>query len=194
LLSYLQSSFLPFLDRLVAAETSKFRIVNLIAASLFLIWEVRRLFLLIINVREGKSNGLSKPPRLKSRWSLNELNHAAFNICLFPPLFFFYGLYYTDVVSALLVLMTYRFHLQRANKRLFLAGVASLLFRQTNIFWVAIFLGGLEVNRVLARGRPGIEFPERSTFLDVVTGSLQHACVYDPLLSKAHAEGIVILE
>jgi alpha-1,2-glucosyltransferase len=125
----------------------------------------------------------------RPRWSLHELNHAAFNICLFPPLFFFYGLYYTDVVSALLVLMAYRFHLQQANKSLVLAGLASLLFRQTNIFWVAIFLGGIEANRSLARGRLGIEFSENPTFLEVTAGSLQNACIYDPLLGKAHAEG-----
>lgn len=156
-----------------------------------LVWEVRRVLLLIIHVNDGQSG--APPKKLRLRWSLNELNHAAFNICLFPPLFFFYGLYYTDVVSALLVLITYRFHLQQANKSLVLAGFASLLFRQTNIFWVAIFLGGIEINRSLARGRPGIEFSENPTLLDVIAGSLQNACTYDPLLSKAYAEGISFL-
>lgn len=182
---------MPILDNFVAVDSSKFRIVNTIAASGLLVWEVRRLLLLILDVQDDRFNASLKPSELKLRWSLNELNHAVFNICLFPPLFFFYGLYYTDVVSALLVLMTYRFHLQQAKKSMVLAGLASLLFRQTNIFWVAIFLGGLQVSRSLARGRQGLEFPDRPTFLVVVTESLQHGCLYDPLLSNAHAEGII---
>ncbi|KAL8702396.1 MAG: hypothetical protein Q9201_004441 [Fulgogasparrea decipioides] len=124
-------------------------------------------------------------------WSLAELNHAVLNICLFPPLFFFYGLYYTDVWSALSVLITFQFHQRKWRKSMVAAGIASLLFRQTNIFWVAIYLGGLEVVRKLRRGRPGVEYPTKSTVLDVVSRSWQHVCVYDPLISQASFEDYI---
>lgn len=181
---------MPILDNFTVADTSKFRIVNLVATTGFLVWEVRRILLLIVGFDDDDQLDISiKKSDSKQMWSLTQLNHVVFNICLFPPLFFFYGLYYTDVISALLVLMTYRFHLQQANKSLLLAGLASLLFRQTNIFWVSIFLGGLQVTRNLARGRPGIDFPEKPSYVDVVTGSLQHGHLYDPPISNACVEG-----
>lgn len=182
---------MPTIEGFFAVETSEFRFLNIIATSSFLIWEVRRLLLLILDVQDDQLDASLKPSKIKLRWSLSKLNHAVFNILLFPPLFFFYGLYYTDVVSALFVLMTYRFYFQQANKSIVLPGLASLLCRQTNIFWVAIFLGGLQITRTLARGRRGIEFPERPTFSVIMTKSLQHGCLYDPLLSNAHAEGII---
>lgn len=181
---------MPILDSFTTADASKFRIINLVAATGFLAWELRRILLLTIGFDDNEQLDASlKLSKSKLKWSLIELNHAIFNICLFPLLFFFYGLYYTDVISALLVLMTYRFYLQRATKSLVLAGFASLLFRQTNIFWVSIFLGGLQVTRSLARGRPGIDFPEKSSFIDIATGSLQHGYLYDPLVRNADVEG-----
>ncbi|KAF9738615.1 hypothetical protein PMIN06_001970 [Paraphaeosphaeria minitans] len=79
--------------------------------------------------------------------------HTALNISLFPPLFFFSGLYYTDVLSTLVVLASYYMYLiQRRTHNYLLAslttvivGVLALLFRQTNIFWVAVFPAGLAV-------------------------------------------------
>lgn len=181
---------MPILDNYAVADASKFRIVNLVAATGFLVWEIRRILLLIVGFDDDDQLDKSLiTSKVKLKRPLTELHHAVFNICLFPPLFFFYGLYYTDVISALLVLMAYRFHLQRANKSLVLAGLASLLFRQTNIFWVSIFLGGLQVTRNLAIGRPGIDFPEKSSFIDVVTRSLQHGHLYDPAVSNACIEG-----
>ena len=71
--------------------------------------------------------------------------HTAFNIALFPPLFFFSGLFYTDVLSTCLMLRMYRLFLQRHGAAwLYVAGILALLMRQTNIFWVALFMGGLE--------------------------------------------------
>ncbi|KAG9679628.1 glycosyltransferase family 59 protein, partial [Aureobasidium melanogenum] len=74
--------------------------------------------------------------------------HSALNVCLFPPLFFFCALYYTDVASTLSVLFFTR-HLLENNSRgpssFFQAcisialAIISLSFRQTNIFWVGIF-------------------------------------------------------
>ncbi|KAI4277625.1 MAG: hypothetical protein L6R38_005408 [Xanthoria sp. 2 TBL-2021] len=124
-------------------------------------------------------------------WSLAEINHTVLNICLFPPLFFFFGLYYTDVWSALSVLITIQYHQKMATKYLVLAGIVSLFFRQTNIFWVAIYLGGLEVARRLRRGRPGVEYVPSATWRAVVFGSWQNLCIYDPLVAQASFEDYV---
>lgn len=76
------------------------------------------------------------------------------NVAFFPVLFFFSGLYYTDPSSTLIVLLAYANHLTRvgSKKPSFLndvysivLGVLALGFRQTNIFWVVIYMGGLEV-------------------------------------------------
>ncbi|KAG9947348.1 glycosyltransferase family 59 protein, partial [Aureobasidium melanogenum] len=74
--------------------------------------------------------------------------HSALNVCLFPPLFFFCALYYTDVASTLSVLFFTR-HLLENNSRgpssffqaciSIVLAIISLSFRQTNIFWVGIF-------------------------------------------------------
>lgn len=73
--------------------------------------------------------------------------HCAFNICLFPPLFFFCALYYTDVASTLSVLLFLKQFLATNSHRpatflnaciSVLLGIISLSFRQTNIFWVAV--------------------------------------------------------
>ncbi|KAB8542097.1 hypothetical protein FH972_025560 [Carpinus fangiana] len=70
--------------------------------------------------------------------------HAAFNICLLPPVWFFTGLFYTDVASTFVVLATLEaFYSRRSGFLIFILGATSLLFRQTNIFWVAIFPAGL---------------------------------------------------
>jgi len=77
----------------------------------------------------------------------------------FPLLYFFSGLYYTDVFSALTVLSTYglwqaglrrrgrnRFVFQLSH---FVCGLVALAARQTNIFWVAVFMGGLQAVRTI---------------------------------------------
>ena len=81
--------------------------------------------------------------------------HAALNVGLFPLLFFFSGLYYTDVMSSLAVLVAYRVHLARTASAtcpsflsgimVVLVGMISLTIRQTNVFWVVVFMGGLEM-------------------------------------------------
>lgn len=83
---------------------------------------------------------------------------TAFNIASFPPLFFFGALYYTDVMSTAAVLISYDAFLERAakpQKSIFddlfavFIGVVALFFRQTNIFWVAVFPAGLAVIETL---------------------------------------------
>ncbi|KAJ6136818.1 CAZyme family GT59 [Penicillium chrysogenum] len=115
------------------------------------------------------------------------VSHTVLNICLFLPLFFFSGLYYTDVLALLVVVEAYNWDLKRdteghqqgdfgkdkkeglSNGILetlgFLAfALAALVFRQTNIFWVSVFL----VSTIVKQG-------------------LQNE-VYDPLVSEASLE------
>lgn len=189
-MSYLQFKLFDALGwSMPVHETSKFRHLNLFVAAVLLSWTVFRVLLLVISNYDGKPGSRTPASTYKSNWVGTEINHAVLNICLFPPLFFFYGLYYTDVVSALLVLYAYRLHLERKRLNFVFVSLASLLFRQTNIFWVAVFLGGLEVIRTLPKGRLSVVFPEKSRFSDIIIGSWQHACVYDPLISQACFEG-----
>lgn len=83
--------------------------------------------------------------------------HTAFNICLFPPLFFFSALYYTDVLSTVSVLLSYRLQKDPSlfmqprlrGTLLFVNGLIALTFRQTNIFWVAVFPAFLDTVRIV---------------------------------------------
>ncbi|KAI0892694.1 glycosyltransferase family 59 protein [Annulohypoxylon nitens] len=95
------------------------------------------------------------------------------NVALFPILFFFSGLYYTDVISTFVVLLSYTNHLNRISQNqtsfvndvytLFL-GLLALCMRQTNIFWVVIYMGGLEVVHGIKKLRPKpIETPVFTT-------------------------------
>jgi alpha-1,2-glucosyltransferase len=80
-----------------------------------------------------------------------------FNIIAFPLVFFFSGMYYTDLFSTFTVILTYTFWslASRANGTVkviyqllhLLFGLVALVSRQTNIFWVAVYLGGLQLVR-----------------------------------------------
>ncbi|KAI1382652.1 glycosyltransferase family 59 protein [Hypoxylon trugodes] len=85
------------------------------------------------------------------------------NVALFPVLFFFSGLYYTDVISTLVVLLAYTNHQSRVgpNKPSLLndvysisLGLLTLCMRQTNIFWVVVYMGGLEAVHSIKTLRP----------------------------------------
>ncbi|KAM0286516.1 hypothetical protein ACHAQH_000944 [Verticillium albo-atrum] len=88
------------------------------------------------------------------------------NISLFPVLFFFSGLYYTDVFSTLLVLVAYLNHLNRVSRPsngvrndafTVILGVSALGLRQTNIFWVVVYMGGLEAVHAIRLLKPKAE-------------------------------------
>lgn len=105
-------------------------------------------------------------------WSDTRPNrlHTAVNIALFPPLFFFCALFYTDVASTVSVLAFWAYFSRvRATWTiaqgicLTLLGLLSLTFRQTNIFWVAVFPAGL-------------------TLVDLVE-------LKDPIVDTSHADG-----
>ncbi|KAL4807085.1 phospholipase D/nuclease [Aspergillus unguis] len=125
-----------------------------------------------------------------TRPSGSYLSHTVLNICLFPPLFFFSGLYYTDVLALLVVVEAYNWDLSRTRwlksaplqTAVFLAlGVGSLAFRQTNIFWVSVFLGGLRVVRLLRRET---EACKSANVADIVRAGSKKE-LYDPMVLDA---------
>ncbi|KAL2831897.1 phospholipase D/nuclease [Aspergillus pseudoustus] len=118
------------------------------------------------------------------------LSHTVLNICLFPPLFFFSGLYYTDILALLVVVEAYHWDLSRSVRPrgsvletlVFVGfGIAALAFRQTNIFWVSIFFGGLQVVRRLRRATKTCN---SAALTDIVQASSKNE-LYDPLILDA---------
>ncbi|KAF2220130.1 alpha-2-glucosyltransferase Alg10 [Elsinoe ampelina] len=94
-----------------------------------------------------KREGTQKAATTLSAFSIHQL-HAAFNICLFPPLFFFSALYYTDIAAVVSVLLFWNYFLTVHEKgeptllqhvNIVILGLITLTFRQTNIFWVSVF-------------------------------------------------------
>ncbi len=128
--------------------------------------------------REGKP-----APRGLSVYAL----HTAFNIALFPLIFFFSALYYTDVASTLVVLVAYRNHLLRVGGPsrpglindlwTVVLGVVALFMRQTNVFWVVVYMGGQEAVHVLRSAKPTTGIP--------LTG------LHDPPLGQSRPEGML---
>lgn len=158
-------------------STEACRGTNVAAATVFLPWRLQKLLDQIRKQRNDRPSGA---------W----LSHTVLNICLFPPLFFFSGLYYTDILALLAVVEAYNWDLKRMSglgvasvpTLVFTGlGVAALAFRQTNIFWVAIFLGGLRVIRKL---RVSSKPCQSTGFVDVARRGYNNE-LFDPLVSEA---------
>lgn len=62
---------------------------------------------------------------------------SALSLSTFPVLYFFNFLYYTDAGSTFFILFTYLMTLYGCHKASAFLGVCAVLFRQTNIIWVA---------------------------------------------------------
>ncbi|KAI1485762.1 glycosyltransferase family 59 protein [Biscogniauxia mediterranea] len=127
------------------------------------------------------------------------------NIALFPVLFFFSGLYYTDIISTLIVLLAYMNHLARVGKEttsfvndLYTLGIGllALCMRQTNIFWVVVYIGGLEVVQGIKTLKPEpVKNPEFSTLAEQIkfyAGRYSLGDVHDPPLSDASPVDLVL--
>ena len=183
IISYLHLYLLHIQGRL-SNITFGLRSINFVAANVLIFVLVRSLLQKIRHARESGSAPGQRRTKQLLQWSEYEIDHVALNICLFPPLFFFYALYYTDVLSVGSVLLACYFFLNRQTAALMAAGLSSLLFRQTNIFWVALFLGGLEVTRILERGDTS-----RPEWTDIMGTNATSARYYDPLVSEAYFEG-----
>jgi alpha-1,2-glucosyltransferase len=129
--------------------------------------------------------------------------HSALNISLFPPLFFFSGLYYTDVMSTLLVLLSYNVFLKRDRheRRLWddfasvVIGALAVSFRQTNIFWVAVFPAGLAVFDALRHRTAPTQEIAQKTILYRIENGFSKLTVYDPPIRHASfMNNLVLLE
>lgn len=124
--------------------------------------------------------------------------HSALSITLFPPLFFFSALFYTDVMSTLAVLFSYNVYLNKStaagqfsdNVIAVLIGIIALLFRQTNIFWVAVFPAGLTVIEILQAIAETSKTPRSTTFVGVVNQSWAHGYIHDCTVDNASFGGM----
>lgn len=133
--------------------------------------------------------------------------HSALNITLFPPLFFFSALYYTDVPSTLSVLLFYLYFLRSHHNEtspwlriplLVVLGTVSLLFRQTNVFWVAIFPAGIVLVNELDRGHDVVRDSMHrraegfgDSITSIVKTSWKMGVLFDLSVRDAWIEGIV---
>lgn len=160
-----------------AKEGRDLRIVNVLGA--LCLYKVLR-----VTIKHLRANERNQEPNEND--SKNEIRHDVLNILLFPVLFFFYALYYTDILSVLSVMITYLCHLERLPSLVFISGLVSLSFRQTNVFWVALYLGALELERQL-RKVPSSD--KCMTVMDAVKASWESGDVFDPLIDKAKFEG-----
>ena len=125
------------------------------------------------------------------------------SVAFFPVIFFFSGLYYTDVISTLSVLIAYVIQLGRLdgkdspsflNGLVFIAwGVVTLFMRQTNVFWVVVYMGGLEVVHHVKSLRPAkVETPALSTLaeqLKFYAWRYSVGDIHDPPLNMAAPVG-----
>jgi alpha-1,2-glucosyltransferase len=123
--------------------------------------------------------------------------HAAFNIALFPPLFFFSALFYTDVMSTLVVLLSYSIFLKKTtvsgtvfdNFGAVLVGLVALIFRQTNIFWVAVFPAGMSVINALKASASPWEGPAPSTTGEILQHSWSTGTIHDCAVQDGSLRG-----
>ncbi|KHN98985.1 glycosyltransferase family 59 protein [Metarhizium album ARSEF 1941] len=130
--------------------------------------------------------------------------HTAFNIALFPLLFFFSGLYYTDVISTAVVVGGYLNHLKRVGRdrsscvsdltTIFL-GLLALSMRQTNVFWTVVWMGGLEAVHAIKTLRPqGVEQPLVTTLTEQAkfyAWRYSIGDVHDPPLNLARPDDLL---
>ncbi|KAG6006981.1 hypothetical protein E4U21_006501 [Claviceps maximensis] len=124
--------------------------------------------------------------------------HTAVNIALFPLLFFFSALYYTDVISTAVVVAAFLNHLKRVGRdrsswisdvvTAFL-GIAALSMRQTNVFWIVVWMGGLEVIHAIKTLKPEcVHQPSMATLGAQLKFYFRRSSVgdvYDPSLGLA---------
>jgi alpha-1,2-glucosyltransferase len=128
--------------------------------------------------------------------------HTAFNVALFPLLFFFSGLYYTDVISTAVVVGGYLNHLKRVGRDrssyssdliTICLGILALLMRQTNVFWTVVWMGGLEAVHAVKTLRPQrVDQPFMSTLAEQMkfyAWRYSVGDVHDPPLNLAWPDG-----
>ena len=181
-----------------SCSTAELRQLNGITASVVVLVASLSRTLLDLEYRQAKGNNSDDGPSFYSE-------HTALNIALFPPLFFFSALYYTDVISPLVVLACYQDYQDRRHRlaigkhstklyfRTIIIGVTALLMRQTNIFWVVVFMGGLEVVDAVKTLKPVPVQPHFTTLLQMLKyydWRYSVGDVHDPPLSYSSPDGM----
>lgn len=71
---------------------------------------------------------------------------TAVNMAILPPLYFFSHVYYTDILSVTFVMAMMFFFLSDLHLLASFSGLFSIIMRQTNVVWVAMF-GGIYFTR-----------------------------------------------
>jgi alpha-1,2-glucosyltransferase len=185
---------------MIGCDTSSLRLLN--AQALCAIFTTSYLVLRTLRYRDNSGKRLHEGDDISARDPPAEDTtflvdvHSAFNIALFPPLFFFSVLYYTDVMSTLTVLLAYGAYLWKpktgggmvADAGTVLLGVVALLFRQTNIFWVAVFPAGLAAVDALKVDVPSATSGNRS-LTSVMQSSWSEGMIYDCSVQEAGPQG-----
>ncbi|KAL6158878.1 glucosyltransferase [Exserohilum turcicum] len=187
---------------LLGCETRALRIQNAVAlcAILALSYLIRR----ILRFRASPGKPLHESRDVSKKGSSVEDPtfvdiHTAINICLFSPLFFFSGLYYTDVMSTLAVLLAYTAHLASSQSpssfihgvSVLVSGIFALFFRQTNIFWVAVFPAGLAVVNALKADAPSTTSSTRD-IAQVLQDSWATGRIVDLPIQHAELQDVII--
>ncbi|TRY59245.1 hypothetical protein DNTS_026384 [Danionella cerebrum] len=110
----------------VVCSTAMLRFINLLfnSGNLYVIY-------CIISRLHSKEKGRSASRRMFSALLLSS----------FPVLYFFTFLYYTDAGSTFFTLFMYLMTLYGCHTAAALLGICAILFRQTNIIWVAFCAG-----------------------------------------------------
>lgn len=191
-------------------STRALRIQNVFALC-FILFEVLQIRRLIQSrgYPQGKKEAVVDKPSTDTPKKLSGVSEerqtpfstalTAFNIASFPPLFFFGALYYTDVMSTAAVLLSYHAFLYTSAKanRSFgddllavLTGIVALFFRQTNIFWVAVFPAGLTVVKVLEDNARVSATAYREGYMSILQESWSNGVIHNPTLRDT---GLTIL-
>jgi alpha-1,2-glucosyltransferase len=185
---------------LLGCETSSLRMVNAEALCVILIMSYG--ILRLLRKRDNLDKSLSGDKEVTVRNPHKEHAiipadvHSALNIALFPPLLFFSALYYTDVMSTLAVLLAYYAYLANSTSNRTVMGrtsavtfgVLALLFRQTNIFWVAVFPAGLAVVGALKEDAPSTSSTTPDP-LSVIQTAWSDGIIYDCSVQDAGLQG-----
>ncbi|KAF2117607.1 alpha-2-glucosyltransferase Alg10 [Lophiotrema nucula] len=179
-------------------DTSSLRALNAGAICLIcvLAYDIRR----NLRIRGRGASRASKEEAATKGWTAILDAHTALNTSLFPPLFFFSGLYYTDVVSTLLVLFSYNTFLKRGTSGLqvwqgiahVLIGISALSMRQTNICWVAIFPAGLALVDALKTASTKPASDAKPDAVNALKRSWTDGYAYDPPASTASLQDYAV--
>jgi alpha-1,2-glucosyltransferase len=186
------------LKPLIGCETSSLRALNV--AALCLILPLSYVILRMLRTQTTGNTGAGATKSAKRAVSDPTIildANTALNVTLFPPLLFFSALFYTDVMSTLVVLVSYCALLNRKSPQgsafdmmsAVIIGVIALVFRQTNIFWVAIFPAGLSVIDALKADALSANSSTAMNTSEVLQRSWEEGYVHDCCVQDAGLQG-----